>query len=479
MKSENSTAAATSALDRLLSSLELSRGDGECDVSFVGDDPIVASKHRPAAASAAALAAEAVGIAAIWRMRGGGRQSITVDLRRAAVPGLRTSSHIVQNGHWLQHSRPPEETRNFFATRDGRRIYVLRASAYPANLLGVLNLLRCRNSSEDLAEAIGQWDGRELEEALAERKLVGALARTRAEWLAHPQGRWLSDQSPVQIERIGDSDPEPFGPAPRPLSGVRVLDMAHVLAGPVSARTLAEQGAEVLRLSAPLAPDDFRIALDTGFGKRSAFIDLNRNDGVDRVKALSSEADVFVQSFRPGSLDKRELSPRDIALIRPGIIYLSVSAYGTGGPWAKRGGFDPVGQAVSGLSIAEGSADRPLTAPTSTLNDYLAAYLAAAGVVAALVRRARVGGSYHVNVSLTRCSMWLQELGQLPPDQWPDRLQDAAQIPDPRDIDLMTTETPFGTLKHPKPIVEFSQTKARWSCGPAPLGSATPDWSVG
>lgn len=468
--------AAHTALDGLLVDLGLDRSDNGGAIHFVGDDPIVASRHRPAAASAAALAAQAVGVAALWRLRGGKGQDITVDMHRAAVPGLRTSSLFWQSGHRLEYGRSPKEAPNFFLTRDGRRIFVLRTSAYPANLLGLLDLLGCRNDTESLAAAIAAWDSTELEEKLAEHKLVGAVARTKEEWLATSQGRWLADQPPVLVEKIGECAPEAPGQGDRPLSGVRVLDLAHVLAGPVCARVLAEQGADVLHGSAPLRPDDFRVVMDTSHGKRSAFVDLDRLGEADRVRRLLAEGDVFVQSFRPGSLEKRKLGPRDLAALRPGIVYVSVSAYGNGGPWRARGGFDPVGQTVSGLAIAEGSPEAPVLAATFTLNDYLAAYLAAAGATAALVRRAREGGSYHVQVSLTRCSMWLQELGRLPSEQWPDLAAGAPLIPEPRDADFMATSTVFGDLVHAKPVVEFSETKARWRCGPSPPGSSPLEW---
>jgi crotonobetainyl-CoA:carnitine CoA-transferase CaiB-like acyl-CoA transferase len=471
--------AAHAALEELLQNLELSQRAIDGPIDFIGDDPIAASRHRYGAASASAIAAQAVGIADIWAMRTGRTQRITVDLHRSVVPGLRTSSHVSQNGHWLDYARSPKEVANFFRTRDDRRIYVLRTAAYASNLIGLLGLLRCSNDTESISSAIARWDAADLEEALAERQLVGAVARTREEWSKHDQGRLLASVPPVIVGKIADSEPRPFLPAARPLTGIRVLDLGHVLAGPVAARVLAEQGAEVLHVSAPLNPDDFRVVLDTGFGKRNAFIDLSHQAQIDRVKALLSSADVFVQSFRPGSLEKRGLSPSDVARLRPGIVYVSVSAYGGTGPWMARGGYEPVGQTVSGLAIAEGSAELPVLAPTFTLNDYLSAYLAAAGATAALARRAREGGSYHVQVSLARCSMWLQDLGQLPRDQWPMREPGAPLFPAPRESDFMETQCAFGRLKHARPIVDFSETKSRWDRGPEPLGASLPLWSHG
>ena len=282
--------AAHTALDGLLAGLELDRVDSGGTINFVGDDPIVSSRHRPAAASAVALAAQAVGVAALWRLRGGGGQDITVDLHRAAVPGLRTSSLFWQSGHRLEYGRSSKEAANFFPTRDGRRVFVLRTAAYPANLLGLLDLLGCRNDTGSLAAAIATWDSATLEEKLAECKLVGAVARTKEEWLATRQGQWLADQPPVLVEKIGESAPEAPSQGDRPLSDIRVLDLAHVLAGPVCARVLAEQGADVLHGSAPLRPDDFRVVIDTGHGKRSAFVDLDRPGDVDRVRRLLTGA---------------------------------------------------------------------------------------------------------------------------------------------------------------------------------------------
>lgn len=468
--------AAHAALDALLEDLKLSRQQAGAEVEFIDDDPIVASRFRPAAASAAALAAEAVGIAAIWRHRTGRGQTLRVDLRRACVPGLRTSSHLSQSRHQLVAGRPTQEEANFFPTRDGQKIYVLRSANYASKLIGLLGLLKCANDSASLAEAISRWDSNDLEEALAERKLVGVVARGREAWLAHPQGQWLLTQAPAQLERISEAPPRVLPQGPRPLSGLRVLDMAHVLAGPTCARLLAEQGADVLQVCRPLRPDDIRTILDTGIGKRSAFIDLDAPQDTERLQGLIAEADVFVHSFRPGSLDDRGLSPDAVAKINPGIVYASVSAYGAGGPWRRRGGYELVGQAVAGLAYAEGSFEAPIVAPTFTLNDYLCGYLAAAGVTAALARQLTEGGGFRVQTSLARASMWVQDIGALPQALWPDRSGNGTSLPKPRDSDFMETDSAYGLIRHPKPIVAFSETTARWDRPPAPPGSSSPLW---
>jgi crotonobetainyl-CoA:carnitine CoA-transferase CaiB-like acyl-CoA transferase len=466
---------AQTALRRLLSQIGLAETDAGGTISIQGEEPVVPSRHRLGTASAVALAAQGAAVAAIWRQRSGRGQTVEVDLRQAALPGLCTSDHLSQSGYPVDRGRNPAMAANFFATKDGRRLYILRAPVYVPHMLRLLDFLGCGNSTAAIAAVTARWRADELEEALAARKIIGTIARTREEWLAHPQGQWLAARPPVEIEKIGDGPPEPFAPAARPLSGIRVLDMAHVLAGPVTSRVLAEQGADVLHVSAPHQLDQFVHVLDTGMGKRRAFVDLDRG-GTAQIQTLTGDADIFVHSWRPGSLERHGLAAADMARRRPGLIYVTVSCYGYGGPWASRGGYEPIGQTASGLAIDEGSPNEPLLAPTFTLNDYATAYLAAAGTLGALIRRAREGGSYHVKASLTRTSMWVQELGRLPEALWPDRSRGRPQLPAPRPSDMMRTTSVFGEIEHPSPITRFSETKAYWERPPQPLGASRPEW---
>nr|MDQ2736626.1 CoA transferase [Pseudomonadota bacterium] len=234
-------------VDELLSTIGVKRDDVGGQISIAGADPVVSSRFRIGGATSAALAAQGAAIAAIWRKRTGRGQDVFVELRRAAVPGLRTAYHLSQNGYPVEmfpRSRYPQT--DFFRTRDGRQIYILRTPLYIQNLLGTLALLNCSHDPVDMARAVSKWDALELEESMADKKLVGVMCRTRDEWLAHPQGAWLAARPPVEIEKIGGSDPMPLPGGPRPLSGLRVLDAAHVLAGPVTSRMLAEHGADVL-----------------------------------------------------------------------------------------------------------------------------------------------------------------------------------------------------------------------------------------
>jgi hypothetical protein len=472
----NMDAYAESVLRGLLSLLDLPPEALERNLRLIGQDPVVPSRYRVGLATSAALAAQAVGIIEIWKQRGGRDQTATIDLRRATVPGLRTISHTRRGGRTLQVPWPANEKQVFFPTKDGRLIYLMRHAVYYEHLSKLLIFLNCSPDSGSIARAVRQWNSVELEEALAERGLMGTIVRSHDEWRASPQGRHLEGRLPVEIERIGDGAPVPFTPSPRPLSGIRVVDMAHVLAGPVTSRVLAEQGADVIHVSAQYQQDPVHVMIDTGFGKRSTYIDMNRADDVATLNRLIDGADIFAHSWRPGSLDRRGLSPTALAKRRPGLIYVSVSCYGYDGPWAERAGYDPLGQVASGLAAGEGSMDAPLMASTFTLNDYLAAYLAAAGVNSALLKRAREGGSYHVKVSLTGASLWLQQLGQLPPQYWADGKEGVATLPQPMPDELTTTQTPYGLIEHPLPIVQYSETPSYWDLPPEPAGAAEPRW---
>lgn len=463
------------ALRDLLRQLQLPE-DWLARVNMVGADPVAPSRYRVGLASASALGAMAVGIGEIWRQRGSGVQDILIDLKRAVVPGLRTLSYLKRDGLSVQLTRPASEDKVFFETRDGRQMYLLRHAFYHEHFSRLLSSLNCGSATKSIARAVAERDALELEDALARVKAMGAIVRTRSEWLAHPQGEYLAGRIPVEVLKLGHSDREALPPAKRPLAGLKVVDMGHVLAGPTVSRCLAEQGADVLHVSAPHLPDPNHIVLDTGFGKRTAFADLREAKGRKRLKDLIAQADVFVHSWRTGSLDRYGISAEELMPLRPGLIYVALSCYGSGGPWATRAGYDPFGQVVSGLAAGEGLLSRPVLASTFTLNDYLAGYLAAAGVTSALLQRAREGGSYRVNVSLTGASMWLQELGLLPESQWPDGPSGVVQLPEVDPEHLTSTSTVYGDLQHAKPIVEYSATPAFWERGPMPEGASSLAW---
>jgi crotonobetainyl-CoA:carnitine CoA-transferase CaiB-like acyl-CoA transferase len=251
---------------------------------------------------------------------------------------------------------------------------------------------------------------------------------------------------------------------------VRVLDMTRILAGPVAARTLAAHGADVLQVSAPHLPNIDQLVIDTGFGKRATSLDIRTQQDSEILRALLAEADVFIQAFRPGALDALGLSPEALAELRPGIVYVSISAWGHAGPWRHRRGYDSLVQSATGIAWECGRDGRPGRLP-SQAQDHACGYLAAFGALVALTRRATDGGSYLVRVSLAQTGHWLKGLG---------RVTDPGLVEPDNDAvaDLLeTTKTPFGFVEHVRPtVVTLSETAPCWVTPPVPLGTHGPRW---
>jgi crotonobetainyl-CoA:carnitine CoA-transferase CaiB-like acyl-CoA transferase len=337
------------------------------------------------------------------------------------------------------------------------------------------NFLKCAPNKESLAEAESKWDSEELDEAAAEAGVVFAIVRTPEEWANHPQGRQLAERPLVEIVKIGDSDPEPFTPAARPLSGLRVLAATHVIAGNVMARTLAEHGAEVLQIAHPEEFEHEGLSQDPCAGfTSSAWLNLAQPDALKRAYELAADADVFVESYRGHKMRDLGMSPEELAKRRPGIVYGSVRAYSYDGPWADRGGFDMEALCVTGFTTEEGTPEQPKFPPTTVMNDFIAGYLGAAGIQAALIRRAKEGGSYHVRVNLARCAMWFMSLGKFDTDVPGTGEQNQLLAPD-----TITAQTPYGEYVRLAPPTQFSETKPYWRDPVLVVrGSSKPAWTT-
>ncbi|HEX5367875.1 MAG TPA: CoA transferase [Dehalococcoidia bacterium] len=277
----------------------------------------------------------------------------------------------------------------------------------------------------------------------------------------------------IEVDKIRDSEPEAAGTAPRPLSGVRVLDLTRVIAGPVAGRTLAAHGADVMRVTGSHLPGfPESLDVDMGHGKLSAAIDLRNEEGRARLDNLIENADVFLQAYRPGSLAQRGYSPEELIARRPGLIYATLSAYGHTGPWRDRRGFDSLAQSVSGIVHEESGDGPPHHLPAQAL-DYVSGYLLAFGIMTALKRRAQEGGSYLVRTSLAQTGRWIQSLGRTPASELPGALDLSFDgVPD-----LLTQrDTAFGRLTFLGPIGQMPETPPHWERPSVPLGSSEPHW---
>ena len=357
----------------------------------------------------------------------------------------------------------------YYPVKDGRWVSIhCNFPNHRDAAMGVLGNPADRAAAE---AASGTWDGLALEDAIHAAKGCAGLARTAEEWARHPHSAAVAKQPLLEIRKISDSKPEPLPAGTRPLSGVRVLDLTRVLAGPTCARTLAEHGADVLKISGAHLPDSGASEFDTGIGKLSARLDLRAPPDAEKLRGLLREGDVFSQSYRPGTLAARGFSPEQAAELRPGIVYVTLSAWGTEGPWKDRRGFDSIVQTVSGMACVQGGAGsdpgKPKLLPVSVI-DYVSGYLMAFGAMVALSRRATEGGSWLVRVSLARTGKWIVDRGMA---------EGFASVPvelPHEELQKLLMET--GNVTHLKPVLELSETPPYWERPPVPLGTHPPEW---
>ncbi len=242
-----------------------------------------------------------------------------------------------------------------------------------------------------------------MEETVTAAGGLAVALRTPEEWAAHGQSAAVARLPLVERVRLDAAParelPAVGGDPLLPAAGLRVLDLTRVIAGPIATRTLALLGADVLRLDLPGMPELPDQHTDTGFGKRSALLDLA--SGREVFEELLASADVVVTGYRPGALDRFGLSAEALAERRPGMVVAQLSAWGATGPWAGRRGFDSLVQVATGIAHIERGKDRPGSLPAQAL-DHGTGYLLAAGVLRAVADQADEGGSRLVRVALAR-----------------------------------------------------------------------------
>ncbi len=439
----------------------------EC-VRLTGQEPALPSSFAVGTAAQASIAVSALAAAELHGLRGGMPQQIDVDMRHAAIE-FRAEQYLRVDGAPAPEFR--DKLTRTFQCGDGRWVRI--HANFPHHRDGVLRILGCRHDAGAVADALRSRDAFGFEQEAAAAGMVVTAMRSFDEWDAHPQGQAVAGLPLLSIERLGDAPPRPLPPAARPLSGVRVLDLTRVIAGPVCGRTLAGHGADVLLVSTPHLPSIEPLVMETGLGKRACWLDLRTLRDKQAFEALLGEADVLVQGYRPGALDALGLGPEAAARRRPGLVYVSLCAYGEAGPWAARRGFDSLVQTASGFNHAEaqaGGATEPAPLPAQAL-DRATGYLMAYAVMAALMRRSREGGSWHVRLSLAQTGHWLRGLGRIG-----DGLQ--AAMPAFNDIADLTGQhaSGFGMLTVVRHAARMSGTPVRWDLPAMPLGSHAPAW---
>lgn len=435
--------------------------------TITGADPVLCIPYQVATPGAAAIAAAGIAAADLWVLKGGARQQVRVDARATAA-ALRSNHYLKIDG--IAPARPRDKVTGFYQIKDGRWIY-LHCNFFTLRDRN-LSVLGADPNPASVTASVAKWDGVELEDAIFEAGGCCALARSEAEWNALPQALAVARLPLLEIVKIGEAPPEPLPCSDRPLAGVRVLDLTRVLAGPTCARTLAEHGADVLKIAREDLPDSGMFDYDTGLGKLSTYLDFRDPAQMSILRGLIRDGDVFSQSFRPNALASHGLSPEELAAIRPGIVYVTLSTWGHQGPWSARRGYDTIVQAVNGMAFRP-DGQKPAFLPVSA-QDYIAGYLMAFGSMVALGRRAREGGSWMVRVSLAGTGHWIRQHGLLAPA---DFAHCGSDLSETELLPLMMDSTsPVGRLTHLAPVVQMSETPARWARPAVPLGTHAPVW---
>lgn len=433
---------------------------------LTGADPVLPSSFAVGTAAQASIAAAALAACELGHLRGTPRQQVAVDMLHAA---LECTAWFSLDGRVTPQWDP---FSGLYRCADGWVRVHTNFAHHRDGALRLMGLDPLTAQPADAEAAMRGWNAIEFETAAAEAGLVATALRRFDEWDATPQGRAIAAQPLFTLERIGEAPPRTLAPLAEsqpPLAGLRVLDLTRVLAGPVGCRALAAFGADVMLVNAPHLPNIEAIA-DTSRGKLSAHLDLRDKAGRTALEELLAEAHLFVQGYRPGGLAELGFGPEQTARLCPGIVHVSLSAYGTQGPWAPRRGFDSLVQTAMGFNHAEGEAageGKPRPLPMQIL-DEATGYLIAMGAAAALWRQQREGGSWHVQVSLAQTGQWLRGLGRIP---------GGFEVPCPKiEPWLESAASGFGELRSMRLSARLARTPLAWRWPSMPPGSHPARW---
>jgi CoA-transferase family III len=441
----------------------LRSGEGAAaDVSFVG------SGNLPSVFPVSDFAAAAVGtagaaVADLLTSARGVRPRVEVDRRLASL----WFGFSIQPIDWaLAASWDP--IAGDYPTADG---WIRLHTNAPHHRAAALSVLDVPADKEAVAAAVARWKAEELETAIVGNKGCAAAMRSVSEWTAHPQGQAVIREPLIDARATADSGDRLSFPTPeRPLRGIRVLDLTRVLAGPVATRFLAGLGADVLRIDPPTW-DEPGVVPDMTLGKRCARLDLRTTEGRKTFLELLARADVMVHGYRSDALDHLGLDARLRREIRPGLVDVSLDAYGWSGPWRNRRGFDSlvqmsVGIADAGMRMLE--RNRPTPLPVQAL-DHATGYLMAAAAISGLRERLETGRGFEGRTSLARVAELLLnapvgaiagDLGAADEADWSDHIE----------------TTDFGTARRLRSPVTIASMQLQWHRPAGKLGSSLPIW---
>lgn len=424
-------------------------GEGRLCSAFAVSDLAAASVGATALAAAAYAAGTSV---------------VTVDRRLASL----WFGWSFQPVGWVAPA-PWDPVAGDYAAADG---WIRLHTNAPHHLAAALGVLQVPGERDAVADAVRRWTVDALEAAVVAAGGAAAAMRSMADWRVHGQGRAVGVEPLVACRRAGPAPAMPMADPTRPLAGVRVLDLTRVFAGPVCTRALAGLGAEVLRIDPP-EWEEPGVVPEMTLGKRCARLDARTPAGRAALHGLVAGADVLVHGYRPGALESIGLDAAARSRLRPGLVDVSLDAYGWTGPWSGRRGFDSLVQMSSGIAeegMRRFGADRPTPLPVQAL-DHAAGWIMAAAVLRGLAER-RTGHGWTARTSLARVAALLAgTVGDAD-------LDGVLAKPLPGDFGEGREHTVWGPMLRLRPPFVIPGTPLRWDGPAVPLGSAEARWAA-
>lgn len=449
-----------SMLTDMLAALDLPR-EAASRVTFGGDDRLpsrfpVSALAAASVGSAATAISELVGLCATT-------PPVSISYRAASL----WFGWSIRPQGWAIPS-PWDAIAGDYRVQDG---WIKLHTNAPHHRAAALSVLGCAPDRQAVADIVATWRGDALEDAIVTTGGCAARLRSIEEWAAHPQSAAVSAEPLVIWDAQDRAKASEWRPSPaRPLSGLRVLDLTRVLAGPVATRFLAGFGAEVLRIDPP-GWDEPGVIPEVALGKRCARLDLKTRSGLEVFRGLLGEADILVHGYRSDALAAIGLDTAARQAIRPGLIDISLDAYGHRGPWVRRRGFDSLVQFSSGIAAAGMDwrhADAPVSLPVQAL-DHATGYLMAAAAVRGVIARTVNSGPTIARLSLARTAKLLTD--------YKDHPSDAGFTPSiDKDFATDIEQTDWGPAHRLLPPVHMAGTPMYWTRPATKLGSSPASW---
>ncbi|KAG6354480.1 hypothetical protein INS49_004497 [Diaporthe citri] len=427
----------------------------------VNNKPTLPSSYKIGVLAQSAISLTALAAARIHALRNG-----TPSVPKVDVPLEHATVEFKSERLYVLDGKPTPSPwgpiGGLHETSDG---YIRVHDSFPNHANGILELagLPIGSTRQQLSKKLINWLAVDLENAATSKAI---------------------SNFPIDVNQISSAGPKGLptrlaGGNSKPLQGLRVVEMSRVIAAPLCGKTLAAYGADVIWVTSPNLPDLPTMDRDFGRGKRTVQLDIHNSSDKARLIELIRTADVFIQGFRPGSLAAHGLGAEDLLKLNPSLVVANMSAFGPRGPWSARRGYDSLVQTCSGMNVSgaeyAGKGEAARRTPCQAL-DHAGGYWLATGVLAALYKRATLGGAWMVDVSLAGAMKYLRSLGQYPGTSGFAGIRDYEKPEDVPEEFFETRKTGFGVMKAIRHSARIEGVEIGWDVMPKPLGSDSPEW---